>query len=318
MLRDLPQSNDPRVLVGFGTSDDAGVYRLSDELALVQTVDFFTPIVDDPYDFGRIAAANALSDIYAMGGIPITALNIAAFPIETLGAATLASILRGGGDVAREAGVALLGGHTVKDDEPKYGMAVTGTIHPDRIVGNARARIGDALVLTKPLGTGILGSALKNDAIDAAQMAACVRWMTTLNAGASRAMLAAGARSATDVTGYGLLGHGYEMARGSGVRFRIGASLVPVYALAREMVARGITPGGTRANAREHAEFTTYAASVPADLRAIFSDAQTSGGLLIAIGPDGLGALLEGLRAAGVRADVIGSVEAGAGIVVEA
>jgi len=318
VLRDLPVSSDPRVLVGFGTNDDAGVYRLSDELALVQTVDFFTPIVDDPYDFGRIAATNALSDIYAMGGTPITALNIAAYPMELLGPDTLARILAGGADVARAAGVALLGGHTVKDDEPKYGMAVTGTIHPARIVTNAGARAGDILVLTKPLGTGILGSALKKDAIDAAQMAECIRWMTTLNANAAKAMLAARAHAATDVTGYGLLGHGYEMARASGVRLRIGASQVPVYELAREMVRRGITPGGTRDNAEEHAAFVTFDAAVPADVRAIFSDAQTSGGLLIAIGPDDLHALLAGLDGTDALPAVIGSVDPGHGIVVEA
>ena len=318
MLRDLPQPTDPRVLVGFGTSDDAGVFRLSADLALVQTVDFFTPIVDDPYDFGRIAATNALSDIYAMGGTPITALNIAAYPMELLGPGILGRILAGGADVARAAGVAILGGHTVKDDEPKYGMAVTGTIHPDRIVTNAGARSGDALVLTKPLGTGILGSALKKDAIDSAQMADCIGWMTRLNATAGRAMVAASAHGATDVTGYGLLGHGGEMARASGVRLRIGASLVPIYDLARAMVARGIMPGGTRANAEDHAAFTTFDDAVPSDLRTIFSDAQTSGGLLIAIGPDDLAGLLAALTASGDLAAVIGSVEAGSGIVVEA
>ncbi|GAC1624848.1 MAG: selenide, water dikinase SelD [Vulcanimicrobiaceae bacterium] len=305
------------MLVGFGTSDDAGVYLIRPDLAIVQTVDFFTPIVDDPYDFGRIAATNALSDIYAMGGTPITALNIAGFPIETLGAYVLARILAGGADVARAAGVALLGGHTVKDDEPKYGMAVTGTIHPDRIFTNAGARIGDVLVLTKPLGTGILGTALKKNAVDVSQIADAIRWMTTLNAAASAAMIAARAHAATDVTGYGLLGHGNEMARASGVRFRISAAQVPVYALAREMVAVGIVPGGTRANAREHEAFTRYAAEVPGDLRAIFSDAQTSGGLLIAVGPDDLHDLLEGLREPDALGAVIGSVEAGSGIVVE-
>jgi len=318
VLRDLPHSNDPRVLVGFRTNDDAGVYKISDELALVQTVDFFTPIVDDPYEFGRIAATNALSDIYAMGGTPITALNIAAYPLELLGPEPLGRILAGGAEVARAAGVAILGGHTVKDDEPKYGMAVTGTIHPGRIVTNAGARPGDALLLTKPLGTGILGSALKKDAIDAAQMAECVRWMTTLNAGAAQAMLAANAHAATDVTGFGLLGHGYEMARASGVRLRIAAAQVPVYALARAMVERGIVPGGTRDNAHEHAAFARFAGAVPADIRAVFSDAQTSGGLLIAVGQDDLELLCARLRAAGALAAVIGSVEAGHGIIVEA
>ena len=306
------------MLLGFGTSDDAGVFRLSDDLALVQTVDFFTPIVDDPYDFGRIAATNALSDIYAMGGTPITALNIAAYPMEELGPEILARILAGGADVARAAGVSILGGHTVKDDEPKYGMAVTGTIHPDRIMTNAGARVGDILVLTKPLGTGVLGSALKKDAVDVAQIADAIRWMTTLNADAARAMIAAGAHAATDVTGYGLLGHGNEMAHASGVRFRISAAQVPVYALAREMVAVGISPGGSRANAREHAAFTTFEAGVPEDLKLLLSDAQTSGGLLIAVGPDELHALLSGLHEPSALGAVIGSVEAGSGIVVVA
>jgi selenide,water dikinase len=305
------------VLVGFGTSDDAGVYKLRDDLALVQTVDFFTPIVDDPFDFGRIAAANALSDVYAMGGTPLTALNIAAFPMEALGPEILARILAGGAAAAREAGVAILGGHTVEDDEPKYGMAVTGTVHPDRIVTNAGARPGDVLVLTKPIGTGILASALKKDAIDEAQMADAVRWMTMLNAAASRAMLAAGAHAATDVTGFGLLGHANEIARASGVRLRIGAAQVPVYELAREMLARGIAPGGSRKNADEHATFTTFAAGVPDDARLLFSDAQTSGGLLIAVAPEGIAALLEALRETPALAAVIGGAEAGSGIVIE-
>jgi selenide,water dikinase len=304
------------VLVGFGTSDDAGVYRLSDDLALVQTVDFFTPIVDDPFDFGRIAAANALSDVYAMGGVPLTALNIAAFPMEALGPELLTRILEGGAAVAAAAGVAILGGHTVEDDEPKYGMAVTGTIDPRRIVTNAGARPGDALVLTKPLGTGILASALKKDAIDEAQMAEAVRWMTTLNAAASRAMLAAGANAATDVTGFGLLGHANEIARASGVRLRIGASLVPVYPLAREMLAAGIAPAGSRKNAEEHGRFTTFEAGVDPAYRLLFSDAQTSGGLLIAVPPDGLPVLLASLREPDALAAVIGSVEPGSGLVI--
>jgi selenide,water dikinase len=305
------------VLVGFGTSDDAGVYKLRDDLALVQTVDFFTPIVDDPFDFGRIAAANALSDVYAMGGVPLTALNIAAYPMDALGPAILARILAGGAATAREAGVAILGGHTVEDDEPKYGMAVTGTVHPDRIVTNAGARPGDVLVLTKPIGTGILASALKKDAIDEQQIAEAVGWMTMLNAAASRAMLAAGAHAATDVTGFGLLGHAHEIARASGVRLRIGAAQVPVYALAREMLERGIAPGGSRKNADEHATFTTFAAGVPDDARLLFSDAQTSGGLLIAVPPEGIAALLDALHETPALAAVIGGVEAGSGIAIE-
>jgi selenide,water dikinase len=315
-LRELPANTDPNVLVGFAGSDDAGVYRLSDELALVQTIDFFTPILDDPYDFGRVAAANAISDVYAMGAVPLCALNAVTFPMEELGPEILARILAGGAAMAREAGVAILGGHSVKDDEPKYGMAVTGLIHPERIVRNAGARPGDVLVLTKPLGTGVLSTALKKDAIGAGQMHDAVRWMTTLNAAASRAMLAANAHAATDVTGYGLLGHGHEMALASGVRLRIEAERVPHYPLALELLEAGICPGGTRANAAEHARFSDVAPSVSPWLRTLLSDAQSSGGLLIAVGPGDLATLLAGLREPDALGAVIGSVEEGAGIAV--
>ncbi len=314
----MPQPTDPRVLVGFAGSDDAGVFLIAPDLALVQTVDFFTPIVDDPYDFGRIAAANALSDIYAMGGTPVCALNVAAFPVETCGPAVLADILRGGADIAREAGVSILGGHTIKDEEPKYGMAVTGTIHPSAIVTNAGARPGDALVLTKPLGTGVLGSALKRNSVSAAEIADAVTAMTTLNAAASRAMVAAGASAATDVTGFGLLGHAGELARASGVALRLAAGNVPVFPLARTLAARGVVPSGSRANAIEHARFTRFDAAVPPEIRILLSDAQTSGGLLIAIGPAGLPRLLAELEGSGTLAAVIGGAEAGQGIVVEA
>ncbi len=317
MLRDLASSLDPRVLVGFGTRDDAGVYQIREDLALVATVDFFTPIVDDAYDFGRIAAANALSDVYAMGGTPLCALNIAAFPLETFGADVLAHILAGGGDVARAAGVAILGGHTIKDDEPKYGLAVTGTVHPAHIVKNSGARAGDALVLTKPIGTGILASALKKDVIDEEQMAEAIGWMTMLNAGAARAMLDADAHAATDVTGFGLLGHAYEIASASGVALRIALPQVPRYALALEMLAAGIAPGGTRDNASEHAAFTTFADDITPEDRLLLSDAQTSGGLLISVPPETLEQLRAGLRACGALDNVVGTVEHGSGIIVE-
>ena len=215
VMERVSPATDDRVLVGYGNSDDAGVYLLSDDLALVSTVDFFTPIVDDPYDFGRIAATNALSDVYAMGGRPLTALNIAAFP-EELDLEILSRILDGGASVARAAGVAVIGGHTIKDAEPKYGMAVTGVVHPQHIVTNAGARIGDVLVLTKPLGTGTLTTALKRGAILPEELDEAVRAMTTLNDGAAKAMLAAQAHAATDITGFGLLGHG----GGHGARFR--------------------------------------------------------------------------------------------------
>jgi selenide,water dikinase len=316
-LRHLPTTDDPNVLVGYRTSDDAGVYRLSDDLAIVQTVDFFTPIVDDPYDFGRIAATNALSDLYAMGATPMTALNIAGFPISAHGFEPLAQILAGGAAVAQAAGVAILGGHTIEDDEPKYGMAVTGRIHPQEIVTNAGARPGDVLFLTKPLGTGVLSSALKNGAVEARQLGEALRWMTMLNAGAARAMLAVGVHAATDVTGFGLLGHAHEIARASRVRMRINAARVPVMALVSELVAGGIAPGGSRRNAAEHAAFTTFADGIEPGLRLILSDAQTSGGLLIAVAAERAEALRRELLAGGTLAANIGVVEDGAGLIVE-
>jgi len=317
VLRHLPKPLDPNVLVGFHTSDDAGVYKLRDDLAIVQTVDFFTPIVDDPYDFGRIAAANALSDIYAMGGSPITALNIAAFPMEKLGPELLARIFGGGAEIAREAGVSIVGGHTVEDDEPKYGMAVTGVIHPKRIVTNAGARAGDVLILTKPLGTGILASALKKGAIGEREIGPAVKWMTTLNALAARAMLAARAHAATDVTGYGLLGHAGEIMQASGVRLRLHASDVPVLALVRDMLAVGIAPAGTRNNLKEHEQFTEFGPDITPEMRLILSDAQTSGGLLIALAPERATALKAKLVASGALGAEIGSVERGTGILVD-
>lgn len=305
----MPPVTDPNVLVGHATSDDAGVYRLSADLALVQTVDFFTPVVDDPYDFGRIAAANALSDVYAMGGIPITALNIVAFPVEELGTEILARILEGGAAVASEAGVVILGGHTIKDAEPKYGLAVTGTIRPNAVVTNAGARPGDLLLLSKPIGTGILTTARKRDVIDDEALAPAIEMMATLNDRASRAMLAHGAHGATDVTGYGLVGHGGEMARASGVALAIDAPCVPLLDGVLELIAQGHVPGGTHDNLAEHARFTTYGDGVSAAERIALSDAQTSGGLLIAIPPDGARRVLDVLADFGCVA--IGEVLAG-------
>jgi selenide, water dikinase len=299
--------NDPNVLVGLSTSDDAGVYRLAAGLALVQTVDFFTPVVDDPYDFGRIAAANALSDVYAMGGTPLTALNIAAFPVEELGTEVLARILEGGAAIAAQAGVVILGGHTVKDDEPKYGMAITGTISDRAIVTNGGARPGDLLLLSKPVGTGILTTARKRDLIDDAALAPAIASMVRLNDAASRAMLAHGAHGCTDVTGYGVIGHGGEMARASRVALAIDAAKVPLFDGVLELIAQGAVPGGTRDNLAEHAAFTTYADGVDEAHRIVLSDAQTSGGLLIAIAPDGAQRVLEDLADRGAAA-IVGEV----------
>jgi len=292
----LPSVTDPNVLVGHTTSDDAGVYRISDDLALVQTVDFFTPVVDDPYDFGRIAAANALSDVYAMGGTPLSALNIAAFPVEELGTDVLARILEGGAAIAAQAGIPIVGGHTIKDAEPKYGLAVTGTISPARIVRNVGACAGDALVLTKRIGTGVLTTAHKRDAIEERELQPAIDAMVRLNERAARAMVAHGAHAATDVTGYGLVGHAGEMARASGVALAFDARRVPLFAGVLELIASDVVPGGTRDNLAEHAAFARYGDGVDGALRVALSDAQTSGGLLIALPPERAQALVNELR----------------------
>jgi len=317
VLAHLPSTANERVLVGFGTADDAGVYRVRDDLALVQTVDFFTPIVDDPFEYGRIAATNAISDVYAMGGIPISALNIVAFP-DDLDLGILERILAGGATVAQTAGVAILGGHTIRDDEPKYGMAVTGTIDPRRIVTNANARIGDALVLTKPLGTGILTTALKRGLIDDVALQPAIEWMTTLNRDASAAMLRACAHAATDVTGFGLLGHAHEMACASGVQLVIDASAVPLIPGVVELIGADAVPSGSRTNAQTHASFTTFEPAVDEARRIAFSDAQTSGGLLISIAPSSLDQLRRDLRGVDALDAVIGEVRRGSGILVHA
>jgi selenide,water dikinase len=302
LLEGLPRRDDPNVLVGFETADDAGVYRLSDELALVQTVDFFTPIVDDPFDFGRIAATNALSDIYAMGATPVSALNLVAYSLEELGPQPLTEILRGGATVAVEADVAILGGHSIDDPEPKYGLSVTGVVHPDELLTNATARAGDVLVLTKPLGAGAVSTALKRG-LDA-PLKAAIDVMTTLNREASQAAKRAGATALTDVTGFGLLGHLHELAEASGLAAEVDARAVPAIEGVPELLEdeRAIA-GGTRRN-RAHAEtFTTFAQSVPEASRWLLSDAMTSGGLLAAVpaetAPALPGAVIGRLRADG-------------------
>ncbi|HEX3670135.1 MAG TPA: selenide, water dikinase SelD [Candidatus Cybelea sp.] len=313
VMERVTPATDERVLVGYGGSDDAGVYQLREDLALVATVDFFTPIVDDPFDFGRIAATNALSDVYAMGGRPLTALNIVAFP-EDLDLEILARILEGGSSVARLAKVAVIGGHTIKDAEPKYGMAVTGVVNPRRIVTNAAAHAGDVLVLTKPLGTGVLTTALKRGAIAAHDLEEAIRAMTTLNDVAADALLAAGAQAATDVTGFGLLGHANNLARASNVRLVFEANAVPFMRRVLELVEAGVVPGGTRHNAETHAEFTEFAPSVSDAVRIGLSDAQTSGGLLISVARARVAALVRDLQERDTLAAVIGEVREGAGI----
>jgi selenide, water dikinase len=289
LLAELPRHHDPNVLVGFETADDAGVYLLREDLALVQTVDFFTPIVDDPFDFGRIAAANAVSDIYAMGATPITALNLVAFSLQDLGAELLVEILRGGASIAEQAGVAIVGGHSIEDSEPKYGLAVTGVVHPDELLTNAGGRAGDTLVLTKPLGAGAVSTAVKRGIPDP-PLAQAVEVMTTLNRDASHAARAADAHALTDVTGFGLLGHLHELALASGVSAEVRAAALPAIDGVLELLARGdggAIAGGTRRN-RAHAEqFAAFAPDVPEARRWLACDAMTSGGLLVAVSDRG-------------------------------
>ncbi len=315
-MRHLPPTGNANVLVGYGTADDAAVFKLRDDLAIVQTVDFFTPIVDDPFDFGRIAAANALSDVYAMGGTPVSALNIVGFPIETLDVSILERILEGGARIAQQAGVAIVGGHTIKGSEPIYGLAVIGTIDPHSIVTNAGARPGDVLLLTKPIGTGILSTALKRDAIGQDAMREAVAWMAALNDKAGSAAQSLRAHAATDITGFGLLGHAGEMARASNVQLHIRAHDVPLLPHVLDLIGRGIVPGGTRDNAALNADFVSFEDSVPEALKTALSDAQTSGGLLVSLHPDRVGAFEALLRDAHALCVAIGEVRSGEGIVV--
>jgi selenide,water dikinase len=280
----LPRWADPRVLVAADTADDAGVVRLTDELAIVQTADFFTPIVDDPYAFGRIAATNALSDIYAMGGVPVSALNLVAYPLETLGPEMLAEILRGGADAVAAAGASVVGGHSIDDPEPKYGLAVCGTVHPDRVLTNAGGRPGDTLVLTKPLGAGAVATAIKRGLADDALVARAVEVMTTLNDRGAEQARAARARALTDVTGFGLLGHLHELAEASGLAAEVDAAAVPAIDGVLDLLAgEEALAGGSKRNRADAERFTSWAGPVPEPLRRLMCDAMTSGGLLAAI-----------------------------------
>ncbi len=312
MLATLPPHVGDGLLVDESTSDDAAVLRIDGERALVQTVDFFTPIVDDPYVFGAIAAANSVSDIYAMGAEPILGLAIAGFPTNELPLSILAEILRGGAEKAAEAGFPVAGGHTIIDDVPKYGLAVTGIVPLDRIVRNSTGSPGDLLYLTKPVGTGILvaayrAAANKPDA-PAPSLDEAIRWMTTLNRDAARAMVEAGVSAATDVTGYGLLGHLLEICRGSGTGATISAGAVPVMEGAREWLARGFVSGGTRRNRAAYG--ANLRSSVPESELVLLSDAQTSGGLLIAIAPEREEGLRLALQERGVPVWKIGALTA--------
>ena len=305
----LPPADDPALLVGADTLDDAAVYRLNDEVALVQTVDFFTPVVDDPYDFGRIAAANALSDVYAMGGRPLTALNIVCFPIGTLPLEYLGRILAGGAETARLAGATIVGGHTIDDPEPKYGLAVTGVIRPGDQSTNAAAVPGDLLLLTKPLGTGIIATAIKQGIASSDMVAAATESMATLNRDAAEVAREHGVRAVTDVTGFGLLGHLSEMCRAS----RVGADLwldgLPLLPGVKALAREGVVPGGTKRNLEYVLPFTEFEAGIEDWWRLLAADAQTSGGLLLAVAEERADQVVKALKEKGApAAAVIGRI----------
>jgi selenide,water dikinase len=308
ILQALPIRSHPDLLVGMETADDAGVYRLTPEIALIQTVDFFTPVVNDPYTFGQIAAANALSDVYAMGGRPLTALNIVCYPAQTVPKEALQAILAGGLDKIHEAGALLVGGHSVDDTELKYGLAVTGVVHPDRVLTNAGARVGDALVLTKPLGTGVIATAMKGRLASPAAEAAAIEVMTALNRLPAACLEDLKPHAITDITGFGLLGHALEMAAASQVEITFAAHQVPVLAAAIEYAAMGLVPAGSFANRNFCEKHLQVAPGIDPLLVDLFSDAQTNGGLLLAVAPDQAAALLACLEDHGSPAATIGAV----------
>lgn len=308
MLRQLPRIKHPNLVVGLDTSDDAAVYKLNESTAIINTVDFFTPVVDDPYLFGQIAAANALSDIYAMGGQPLLALNIACYP-NCLPREMLSEILRGGADKVMEAGAIIAGGHTVEDDEPKYGLAVTGVVHPQNITANSQARPGDALVLTKPLGTGIINTAIKGDLAPEGAVKQAVAIMKELNNKAARVMSEVGARACTDITGFGLLGHAAEMAEAGGVSLEIRAEAIPLLPAALDMASMGMIPAGAYNNQDYLHGKVRFRGQIRSELQLALFDPQTSGGLLIAVSEEKVDTLLQRMADAGVpRASVVGKV----------
>ena len=308
-LRPLPLERHPHLLVGIETADDAGVFQISDQVALVQTVDFITPIVDDPNLFGQIAATNALSDVYAMGGKPLTAMNVVGFPRKSLDLSVLTEILRGGLAKVHEAGAVLLGGHTVDDAELKYGLSVTGIVHPQRVVTNRGAREGDVLILTKPLGTGIISTAHKAQMADAGIFQGAVDSMVQLNNIASEAMVEYDVHACTDITGFGLLGHASEMAKGCGLSFQFFYSRIPVLAGAKEFAAQGIVPGGAYCNQDYFGREIAISSKVPEPERILLFDPQTSGGLLIALPSSDGEKLLRSLKEKGIpQASLIGEV----------
>ncbi len=308
-MRHLPkQTHDPNLLVGLDTSDDAGAYRLTDDLAMIQTVDYFTPVVDDAYMFGQIAAANALSDVYAMGGKPTTVMNIVGFPIKKLPPEVLADILRGAADKTKEAGAIIVGGHSIDDQEPKFGLSVTGLAHPDRIFKNVGATPGDTLVLTKPIGVGILTTGIKRGVVTTEQEKAVTDTMALLNKQAAELLDNFHPNAVTDVTGFGLLGHSYEMAKGSDVSFELSVNAIPMLDGTRELAEKGIVPGGSKANEKWLKGCACYADDITDVEISILCDAITSGGLLISLPEEEATQYIKAMQNAGAFATIIGSV----------
>jgi selenide,water dikinase len=299
---------DKNVLVGYANADDAGVYRITDDVAVVLTADYFTPIVDDPYWFGAIAAANSLSDVYAMGGKPLAALNLASFPGEQEFLPYAKRIMQGGIDKMTEAGVSIIGGHTIKDKEPKYGFAVLGSIHPGKILDNAKARTGDALILTKPIGTGIIATGVKADLCSAEVIEEFTKVMATLNKRASEVMLEVGVSTATDITGFGLIGHLSEVLTASNCQARLCSKQVPFFKDAIRIADLGRIPGGTRANEKMYEPFVEWSKDVPDTVRVLMNDAQTSGGLLIFVPAEKRDKLVAAVEKEGILAAYVGDV----------
>lgn len=309
-MRLLPKQDPvPELLVGHETSDDAGVYQLTDSIALIQTVDYFTPIVDDPYMFGQITAANALSDVYAMGGEPKTVLNIVGYPIKKLGADMLSEILRGAADKVKEAGAITVGGHSIDDQEPKFGLSVTGIVHPDKVWKNVGAKPGDVLLLTKPIGVGIITTGIKRSVVTPQQEQAVTETMASLNKTSAEVLTNFHPHAVTDVTGFGLLGHGSEMARGSDVSFEISYSQVPILEGALELAKNGVVPGGSKSNYKWLNDDVHYDEDILPEEQLVLCDAITSGGLLIAISENEAAQYVNKLQTAGnTYVTVIGKV----------
>lgn len=308
VLRQLPKVSDDRLLVGLETSDDAAVYKINDELAMIQTLDFFTPVVDDPYTFGQIAAANSLSDVYAMGGEPSLAMNIVCFP-NCLSPDVLAEILKGGHDKVAEAGALTVGGHTVEDEEPKYGLSVTGFVHPDKFLTNSNAKVGDVIIITKPLGLGIINTAIKGELADKEAYDIAVKLMSTLNKYAKEAIdKVGGVNSLTDVTGFGLIGHSVEMAKGSGKTIKIDHKKLPIIPQALEYANMGLVPAGAYANRKHTEDQISIDSAVPRDVTDVLFDPQTSGGLMISVIESKAEELLRALKDTPTESAIIGYV----------